>query len=456
MVESPRARSGRSDHAPPPRGVFDVRADCLTPGVLYMASGTDSTGKVNTALINVIEKRLSYKNPNVIETTIAETDIPKHEQWAKSIFWNTSSDLQLDDNAYIDASWAAESIEVSKQVKELAMVDPVYDNEFDRGVARVNNIRNVTSKLRVLDLAAGIGGNLVYFGIESDLAIGVEIDQTRVEICKNNVNVYGLTNTHVLEDDLFHFIEEFAQEPLKKATELGVEQYFLESPVFDCVHISPPWGGKSYPGASGDAVYTLQCNFDIERAMKSMSKIADIVTVFLPRSQSVNELVKLASIGGFPLVIIAAYHLPKKVRCIHAHFVKRVECFKSINLEQMERTHVPYKQTPHALNILIHSTPYNTLHVNMKSQLHMDHVIHAIMKILDEKLPIIAIKLYHLLRLYSLPNVIALVNQTREIHQAGGMTKTNSDEKRTIGGIFFHLLKTQNKIVYKQVEKLSD
>ncbi|GFE54183.1 trimethylguanosine synthase-like [Babesia ovis] len=455
MVEEARTRQGRVDIVPPPRGVFDIRADRLTPEVLYLASGAGENGKIHTAFIHVIEKHLLYDPSGENQNLVINAEDELHETYLKAIFRNQSPELKLDETAYVDASWAAESTEVARELKTLANTQPNFTKTFDKDVADVNRMQHSTGKTRVLELAAGVGGNLVYFGLENDLAVGVEMNPERVEICKNNVQVFGLNNTHVVQNDLFEYVQRFAEDPLKQAAEIGVEDYFRESPFFDYIHISPPWGGKRYAGSANDAIYKLQHSFDIEAAMHNMAKIGNIVSIFLPRSQSVNELVRLANIGNFPLIIIAAYHIPKKVRCIHAHFVKNVNCFNYLKVIKMARTHVPYKQAPHSLNQLIHSTPYTSNHVDISSEMHMDYVVHALMKLIEETMPAVAIKMYYLLRNCPLVDVLALANQAKEIQLAGGMKKLNSEEKRTTGGIFFHLLKTQNKQLYKQIESLA-
>ncbi|CDR94472.1 S-ADENOSYLMETHIONINE-DEPEND ENT METHYLTRANSFERASE RELATED protein, putative [Babesia bigemina] len=453
MTEGSASPKERHDQVPPPRGIFSIRADALTPGVLYLASGADADGRVSSAFLHVIEKHLSYVNPANQQKGAAEDDDAWEDICRSAIFWRQSNDLQYDEDAYVDASWAAESIEVSREIKELLNTEKPPEDSPDNDIVNANGDHVQSSRVRILDLAAGIGGNSVHFGEDSDLVVGVEMNPQRVEICKNNLRAYGVDHACVVQGDLFDFIEQFAEDPMKKAHELGIQQHFTESQHFDCVHTSPPWGGKNYAGSSNDKVYTLQPNFDVERVMKSVAKFTDIATFYLPRSQCVYELVKLADMGGFPLVIISAYHYRRKTRCIHAHFVKRVECFKYLKVENMERTHVPYKKAPHGLNLLVHSTPYVTSKFSIKSDMHMDRVVHAIMKMLDEKTFIVAAKLHNLLRLHPLSGVMAIANQAREIQNAGGMTKTDSNEKRTTGGIFFHLLKTQDRELYKKMEK---
>ncbi|GBE60354.1 RNA methylase family protein [Babesia ovata] len=466
MTEGSASPKERHDQVPPPRGIFSIRADSLTPGVLYLASGADEEGRVSSAFLHVIEKHLSYVNPASKEVT-PEGDDAWEDICRNAIFWRQSDDLQYDEDAYMDASWAAEAFEVSREIKALLNTEKPAEGTSDANIVKANGDHVESSRVRILDLAVGIGGNIVHFGQDCDFVVGVEMNPQRVEICRNNLRVYGISNSYVVEGDLFDFIEQFAEDPLKKAHELGMQDYFTESQQFDCVHASPPWGGKNYAGSTNDKVYTLQPNFDIERVMTSVAKFTDIVSIYLPRSQCVYELVKLAEMGGFPLVIISAYQVPKKTRCIHAHFVKRVEYFKYLKVVNVEvseapirrvhplqRTHVPYKKAPHGLNLLVHSTPYVSSKFNIKSDLHMSHVVHAIMKMLDEKTSIVAAKLHNLLRLLPLTDVLAIANQAREIQNDGGMSKTDSDEKRTTGGIFFHLLKTQDREVYKQMEKL--
>ncbi|GIX62805.1 trimethylguanosine synthase [Babesia caballi] len=339
MVEAVSTSSSRGGQVPPPRGNFDVRVDALAPGVLYLASGADQDGVVSSAFLHVRDKHLSYDLPALKGAQAPSNPDTWRELCKSSIFWLQSDALQLDDEAHVDASWAAESIEVARELRALAGAEVPGGNPADCDAARVNGPYPPSANFRVLDLAAGVGGNLVYFGLDSYLAVGVELNPARVAICRNNVAAYGLSNTHVVEGDLFEFAEQFAEDPSAKVAELGLQSHFPDPPMFDCVHISPPWGGKLYSGASDDGLFMLQRTFDVGRAMLSMAKIAHMVSLYLPRSQSVHEIVSLAALGGFPLVLIAAYHTTKKVRCIHAHFVRRVECFAHLQLHNMEVCH---------------------------------------------------------------------------------------------------------------------
>nr|BAN64776.1 hypothetical protein [Babesia bovis] len=228
MVESGRTRQGRVDVIPPPRGIFDIRADSLTPKVLYLASGVDEHGKVNSAFVCVVEKHLSYSYLGDIDKIEEDIGYGTYQtnDFVKTIFWNNSPDLQLDEQAAVDASWAAESIDVAKDLKRFVTSDNVFNLPFDQAVANVNRFTTSPHKIRTLDLAAGVGGNLVYFGLNSDLTVGVELNPDRVSICKNNVNVFGLQNTHVVKQDLFDYIKQFADDPLDKAKEIGVGGIF--------------------------------------------------------------------------------------------------------------------------------------------------------------------------------------------------------------------------------------
>lgn len=293
---------------------FDIRADHLKTGLLYLASGIDPNGEAYSAFLHAIEKRLSYGPPIVKDNPDMTDEEVFHKFCRRTIFSLASDELQFDDESYMDASWSQESIEYANDIRLLSKKVINVKKEFDKDVIAANDRCIPQVPFRVLDLACGIGGNLVYMGLNSDLAVGVECNPKRVDICRNNVNVYGITNTYVVHNDLFTFIDDFAANPKGKADELGFGDFFADSLEFDCIHISPPWGGKHYSGASGDGIYELQSNFDIERAMPSISQIGAMLSLYLPRSQSIAELIRLASKYGYPFVIISSYNSSRKVR----------------------------------------------------------------------------------------------------------------------------------------------
>lgn len=436
-------------------GTFDLRADSLKPGILYLASGVDGHGKVFSSFIYSNTKHISYTHPSLKDRVIVNTDEEYRELCRRTIFWLVSDELQFDDDAYVDASWAPESIAAAREFKLLCKRKTTVTKVFDQDVIEVNNRHSPAAPFKVLDLACGIGGNLVYIGMNSDLAVGIECNPQRVDIARNNTKVHGLTNTFVFQDDLFNFLEEFEANPKDKIEMLGLQEYFGDSLEFDCIHISPPWGGKCYAGSSDERIFVLQENFDIDRAMASMSQISEMVSLYLPRSQSISELVRLASIYGFPIVTLSPYYFNKKVRCLHAHFLKSVECFKRIKFINSDKGDMQFHVASHGIKTLIPSESVKVRKTEFQSSLHMDHVIFCLMKLLDERSSNVAFKLRNLMRMYPLVDILGLASQALQIQYSGGMTRADSDQKRTTGGIFFFILKTQYKELYKKVEKLS-
>jgi predicted RNA methylase len=92
----------------------------------------------------------------------------------------------------------------------------------------INSLLNIDpSDIKILDMTAGCGGNMISFIQHSYNVTGIEINKDRYEILKNNLSKYtNLENYTLLYDDCINII--------KKNTDYNV--YFID----------PPWGGPEY------------------------------------------------------------------------------------------------------------------------------------------------------------------------------------------------------------------
>lgn len=86
------------------------------------------------------------------------------------------------------------------------------------------NINNTDAV--ITDATAGVGGNTISFGMYFKSVNAIEMDTTRYEYLKNNVDVYDLKNVNTINDDC--------------------TKVFCELDNHDVIFVDPPWGGKSY------------------------------------------------------------------------------------------------------------------------------------------------------------------------------------------------------------------
>lgn len=84
-------------------------------------------------------------------------------------------------------------------------------------------------KIKIIDYTAGVGGNILSFSKYFNKVYGIEIDKTRYEYLKNNVEIYECDNVECINDSSINFNNE-------KLAEINPNVIFID----------PPWGGFSY------------------------------------------------------------------------------------------------------------------------------------------------------------------------------------------------------------------
>ncbi len=86
-----------------------------------------------------------------------------------------------------------------------------------------------SKKLTIVDLTAGVGGNVLSFAKYFKNVVGIELIKERAEYCQNNVMLYNFNNVKVINGNSVEIIQ----------TIKTPEKY-------DVFFIDPPWGGSSY------------------------------------------------------------------------------------------------------------------------------------------------------------------------------------------------------------------
>ena len=91
---------------------------------------------------------------------------------------------------------------------------------------KFSNEINIDIK-NVLDITAGIGGNLLSFAKYFENVLGVEVDLKRFNILKKNLHCYNYNNIECINCNCFDYINSTKEK-------------------FDMIFIDPPWGGPNY------------------------------------------------------------------------------------------------------------------------------------------------------------------------------------------------------------------
>ena len=129
---------------------------------------------------------------------------------------------------------------------------------------------------KIIDLTAGLGGNLLSFAKHFKSVIGVEIDKSRFDLLKNNIKCYDFKNIEIINDDCINH--------LKKEADI----YFLD----------PPWGGPNYKKMK---------NLELFLGENSLGEIIEL----LPK----NKLIVLKLPFNYDINLLKKYEiLIKKIR----------------------------------------------------------------------------------------------------------------------------------------------
>jgi 16S rRNA G966 N2-methylase RsmD len=84
--------------------------------------------------------------------------------------------------------------------------------------------KNVNNWNKIFDGTGGLGGNIISFSKHFKQVIACEINEKRIGMLKNNLDVYGIKNVYLIHGDCLNNID----------------------PTSDAYFFDPPWGGPKY------------------------------------------------------------------------------------------------------------------------------------------------------------------------------------------------------------------
>lgn len=122
----------------------------------------------------------------------------------------------------------------------------------------------------IVDMTAGVGGNVLSFSTSFNIVYGIEIDEVREKYLKNNAEVYGFDNIVTYCGDSMNCINNIN----------GI----------DVIFIDPPWGGKNYKDV--DSIQLSLSNTSIEKIINDLfnSKNPKIICLKLPNNYDMYHL----------------------------------------------------------------------------------------------------------------------------------------------------------------------
>jgi trimethylguanosine synthase len=136
-----------------------------------------------------------------------------------------------------------------------------------------------SSKTVIVDMFAGVGGNVIAFALSSRWTqiLAIEKDPSVIACAQHNAAIYGVADQITwINDDCFSY--------------LNTHSSFID-PSKTVVFASPPWGG---PGYASDQVFDLSSMqpYSLEKIHSSCRGMD--CALYLPRTSDLRQLATLA------------------------------------------------------------------------------------------------------------------------------------------------------------------
>lgn len=126
-------------------------------------------------------------------------------------------------------------------------------------------------EITITDATAGIGGNTISFMSNYGKVNAVEINKTRFNYLKNNVNLYFTPNNLNVE-----FINQDYLQIYK-----NLEQ--------DIIFFDPPWGGKDYK--SNDNINLFLSNKNIISICNDLKDYTNLIVIKVPKNFNIKKFI---------------------------------------------------------------------------------------------------------------------------------------------------------------------
>ncbi|KAK9880754.1 hypothetical protein WA026_013077 [Henosepilachna vigintioctopunctata] len=150
----------------------------------------------------------------------------------------------------------------------------------------------------IIDAFCGAGGNTIQFALTCKKVIAIDVDPKKIEIAKNNAEVYGVSSK----------VEFIIGDFLTLAPNLKA----------DIVFLSPPWGGPSYAHQSSYDLEKMLQPVPFSQLMDASRLISRNVALFLPKNSNTYDVIKQAGENGF--VEIEQNFLNKRLIAITVYY----------------------------------------------------------------------------------------------------------------------------------------
>ncbi len=124
-----------------------------------------------------------------------------------------------------------------------------------------------TNKLNILDMTAGCGGNMISFINIFYHTTGIEINENRFNLLKNNLDKYKKDNYILINGNSIEYIKS----------------------LYDVYYIDPPWGGPDYKNNQSIELYLSNINiYDIIQLIP----VNKLIVLKLPFNYNIDKFNK--------------------------------------------------------------------------------------------------------------------------------------------------------------------
>ena len=332
LIESPENLSTKESHSPSESSSSiheekfsfnDIHYNSNLNKNNYKTFNNNSISKFSQRTIKFTTDYKSNKNLPCFVLEILENEGPiKIIEKENKLFLIKIQKVKIEDNfkeLYEKGKEKNNNIKYYKQKKEAGYLPEIsffykryyYYSKYDKGIKMdyeswysvtpesiAKYIALITRGKIIIDGFCGSGGNVIQFSKFGKKVYAIDIDKNKIDICKNNCNVYECENN----------IEFILDDYLNMKGKIKADFVFL----------SPPWGGLKYKNSN---VYSIKkfMQPNIIDIIRVSLNVAKFILFYVPRNLDLNELIDLVSFVKNEIEINSGNKLSFDVRILYSN-----------------------------------------------------------------------------------------------------------------------------------------
>jgi len=332
LIESPENLSTKESHSPSESSSSIHEEKFSFNDILYNSNlnknnyktfNNNSISKFSQRTIKFTTDYKSNKNLPCFVLEILENEGPiKIIEKENKLFLIKIQKVKIEDNfkeLYEKGKEKNNNIKYYKQKKEAGYLPEIsffykryyYYSKYDKGIKMdyeswysvtpesiAKYIALITRGKIIIDGFCGSGGNVIQFSKFGKKVYAIDIDKNKIDICKNNCNVYECENN----------IEFILDDYLNMKGKIKADFVFL----------SPPWGGLKYKNSN---VYSIKkfMQPNIIDIIRVSLNVAKFILFYVPRNLDLNELIDLVSFVKNEIEINSGNKLSFDVRILYSN-----------------------------------------------------------------------------------------------------------------------------------------